>query len=273
VLAKRVTVLREGSVLLAFGMPDDFGSITMDNEFCHGLEKLLNDLFILAHWRCVAVLPDGHCLFRCAGKHLQMHPGAVRQMVDQFWQKEEGRAAAAAEAIKGNEKLCTSASEWRGDAFRVERTAACRSWGHVKEDEYDECNALDWGGSAEIKLLAIANDMNIVVFDCSDRLGSWDTSRQGIVIYTPSPSSAGGDIYPNQAAEGPLKCLHRHHSEKTLYLLYSGVHFNPILFASDTMGDLCSGAWNENQVTGESKCEKPQQKKKRRRGRGGGDQG
>jgi hypothetical protein len=236
--SSRLKVVCGESVLLNFGMPDSDGSIALPDW----LNALLNDLFgCESMWRCVAVLGDGHCLFRAAGKHLRMQPGEVRKMVVDFWTKQQGDAA----KVKGGGAICVVAKAWSDKSYREERVATCEKWTHVAEDKKNSCNQKAWGGTCELKLLAIDNGINVVVFD----VRSEASSNQAITIYTPSLSEDGGCIYPNMQAD-MLESLQDLHQEKTLYLVFNGVHYNPILFAGSVRGELCSGSWSEIQVTG-----------------------
>ena len=148
--------------------------------------------------------------------------------------------------------MCLVASAWNQTNVRDARTAICSRWTHVAEDKEDECARAEWGGTDELKLLAIAADINVVVIDVSNQRGSWDEYNEGIIIYTPSLSegdSHAGCIYPNIQGDR-LNCLQNNHNEKTLYMVFSGVHYNPILFTGIGREGLCGGSWSDLQVTG-----------------------
>ena len=59
--------------------------------------------------------------------------------------------------------MCTDASEWKDESFRKSRIEICSKWAHVKENQWDFCPQAEWGGSPEIKLLAISLQRDIVV--------------------------------------------------------------------------------------------------------------
>ena len=171
-------------------------------------------------------------------------------MLVDFWVAPASAEVAA--KLKAGGIMCLIVGAWSHQTFRDERVEICSRWRHVAEDKGDECMTAEWGGTDELKLLAIAADISIVVIDVSNQHGSWDEFNQGIIIYTPSLSegdSHAGCIYPNMQGDR-LHCLQNNHNEKTLYMVFSGVHYNPILFTGIGRGGLCGGSWSDLQVTG-----------------------
>ena len=60
---------------------------------------------------------------------------------------------------------------WSDQTFRDERADICSRWRHVAEDKEDECARAEWGGTDELKLLAIAADISIVPIQVDTQRG------------------------------------------------------------------------------------------------------
>ena len=153
--------------------------------------------------------------------------------------------------------LCSDASEWKDESFRTSRIEICSKWAHVKENQWDFCPQAEWGGSPEIKLLSIILQRDIVIFNdggIERGAGTWQDSA-GVIINTPLLEKNGASntsrILPNTERDGCLHCLQtRHNANSTIYLLWNGAHYCPILVPSTHMGPLCEGSWPADQVSG-----------------------
>jgi hypothetical protein len=227
----------DSSGLAPFGTSDSWGAIVVPAD----LARVFDDLFGKLLWRAVATLGDGQCLFRAVAKHLQMHPGVVRQSIVNFWSND---SAARTQLLRprraAGADISLQLEEWRNTDFRRKRTAVCERWAHIKEDIERYCDSDDWGGSMEANLLAVIHNVDIVVFDVSGYAGRgartrtpvpWSSSH-GTYIYT-AGNVAVQPLYPNQGGLGCLERLLRsRHKPNTVYLLYSGIHFAPVLFGT-----------------------------------------
>jgi hypothetical protein len=160
--------------------------------------------------------------------------------------------------------------ELRDKEVRETRARQCKEWGHVVEGVHDWCGGdkkgeenLAWGGAAEIKLMAIANGIYIVVITVgiNAKPGSsryeftkpgWDKQDQGIAVYSPSPN-ADPAAYPNAGADDRppgIPVL----PPGTLYLVYDGEHYNPILHDRREKGSLvqlcAERTWPQTSISG-----------------------
>jgi hypothetical protein len=156
----------------------------------------------------LGTLEDGQCLRRALGKLWNIEPG---QVIDKL---EEGSAHIVRH--KGKLKL-ESKDEWYDT---VQNRPA--HWHNIKHNVQATCGRDEWGGQNELKLWAYITQTTIVVMH----------KVQGqITVYTSDPHAL-----PEMKPACGLGVLHtklKQEGNTPMYLMYNGVHYNPVVY--DTM--------------------------------------